>query len=1146
MRQKGRITILVLLTVLMSNSLLAQFDWDEVEVPADAGVGKVWELQEDISDDFNYIFQEVDTKTNFGDNKWYNFYHNSWDGPGRTYWKYNHTSVNGSELVLRTSNSQETSKGQNTRNAACITSNGRVKYPVFVEGQLSVANIAIASDIWLLSPDDKQEIDIIECYGGAPWFEQFIHLSHHSFIRNPFHDYQPKDMNSWWSDNDLTGGSWGKYCYNEGNERQFIRVGINWIAPSHIQYFVDGEMVRVLYEDAVATKINGTWQYTYYDAIHPANTKNEWGTNIGGMPTSTNGYSDVTLYETSASYSFDTHQAASTASNGINVVDPGNYQGNEDSFTKELEIIINVEVQDWHLGDTWVIDDEDLTDPDLSDMLVDWIRVYKPIDAASHVTSVSITPASISTGIAQERILKADVLPSNVSEADIVWSSDDESIAKVDQRGVVTGVAAGSTVIKATSSKGVSGNIVGSCTVSVQTETVAVLVESISLATSALKAAPGEEIKLSATLLPGDVSNKSLTWKSSDSEIASVVATTGVVSCIKDGNVTITASANDGSGVEKSIDLIVETFIPPGIEVINPMQYKSQAYKVGDEIKISCKYNSGTGYSIDSEGIKFWLRRIKSDWSAVVTDYEYFDVSAVGTQSGTATATISLDGVPPTSEIGTDFYFLFVSANDGGFEAPGISPIIIVTDDIDIESITVTPASISTGIGQTRGLSATYMPQLVTDPSIVWSSDDESVATVDQKGLIVGKGEGSTTIRATSSKGVEGTCMVTVEKQDVSVLVSKIAITAPRQSAEPGESINLSASVLPNDASDKSVSWSSSDPSIASVDQSSGLVECHKLGKVTITALANDASGVKSTIDIFVEEITEGYIDVSDPSLYKTTIYVVNGEMTVTCDYHAGTGNKIDGEGVKFWLRRMTSDWSKVVTDYIAFDVNTAGTERGKATAKIALQDIVPSDEIGTDFYFLWITANDAKIRYSGIHPILISNDAVAVESITLSQETASIEIGETVELLGTFTPASASNKNIIWESSDDKIASVDAGIVSGLSVGKVTITATTEDGNKSASCEITVSEKTSSLDGNNEIAMPFLAYPNPTATTLKIEGIKGLGNAVIYNISGQVVLKAQINNNQAIDLTSIESGIYFVKVKDTQDEAILRVSVVK
>ncbi|WP_158233361.1 T9SS type A sorting domain-containing protein [Reichenbachiella sp. 5M10] len=366
--------LIALTLITLSTSLLSAQDWASIPVPAEAGLGNKWVLQSDASDDFNYTFEEANQQTNFGDDKWYNFYHNHWDGPGTTYWQYNHVSVDGHDLVIRSSRNPSTSKmGVPGVNAGCITSNHRVKYPVFVESNISVANITLASDVWLLSPDDTQEIDIIECYGGAQsnndFFAQYIHLSHHSFIRNPFQDYQPRDRNSWWGTDGVT--SWGEYCWNEG-DRTYVRVGVNWIGPKHFEYYIDGVLVRVLYDKAFASNINGTWHYTY-----PSMTD--------GQLDFENGYQKVTEYATGSSYSFATLSEASALSN-TSVIDPYDYQ-NGQGFTKELDIIINVESQDWHVEAGRTPNDDDLSDPDKNTMKVDWIRVYKPIEDPDFVLS---------------------------------------------------------------------------------------------------------------------------------------------------------------------------------------------------------------------------------------------------------------------------------------------------------------------------------------------------------------------------------------------------------------------------------------------------------------------------------------------------------------------------------------------------------------------------------------------------------------------------------------------------------------------------------------------------------------------------------------------------------------------------------------
>ncbi|QXP54528.1 T9SS type A sorting domain-containing protein [Cellulophaga sp. HaHa_2_95] len=379
-----KINLLILVTFFQMVLGYGQYDWDGVAVPANAGSGKEWQLQTDASDDFNYNFAPTNSVSDFGpgnQSKWYNKFHNqangqpnNWTGPGATEWRQDHVAVSGGNLNIwasRIPGATKTFEGSNktpisrpeTR-AGCITSKTRVIYPVFVEGRIRVMNSSLASDIWLLSPDDTQEIDIIECYGGPgednrnSFFSSKIHLSHHVFIRPPnFKDYQPADLNSWWKKDGVT--QWGG---------RVVRIGVNWVSPTRLEYFVDGQMVRVLDNDAVQTRLgDGTWQYTY-----PAGVT---GTGINGALIRENGYQKMTVASSLAD--------AKNKSN-ISVIDPFNYLNNGRKFTKEMDIIINVEDQSWQAEANRSPNASEITNFQNNNLLVDWIRVYKPVSVSGN------------------------------------------------------------------------------------------------------------------------------------------------------------------------------------------------------------------------------------------------------------------------------------------------------------------------------------------------------------------------------------------------------------------------------------------------------------------------------------------------------------------------------------------------------------------------------------------------------------------------------------------------------------------------------------------------------------------------------------------------------------------------------------------
>ncbi|PKA99691.1 agarase [Flavobacteriaceae bacterium MAR_2009_75] len=292
--------------------------WKDLAVPAEAGTNMVWEFQE-ISDDFEYKAVAENKGEKFL-SRWDDFYHNNWAGPGLTEWKRGHSLVADGQLQMWA----KRKPGSNKINMGCITSKTRVLYPVYIEARAKIMNSTLASDVWLLSPDDTQEIDIVEAYGanysesaqkGHSYFSKKIHISHHVFIRDPFQDYQPRDAGSWYSN----GTVWNK---------AYHQYGIYWKNPWHLEYYIDGELVRTVSgKDMIDPQF-------YTNATNPGDTSSDTRTGL----------------------------------------------------SKEMDIIINTEDQTWRSSpasgqqsDTYTPTDNELKNAEDHTFKVDWIRIYKPV-----------------------------------------------------------------------------------------------------------------------------------------------------------------------------------------------------------------------------------------------------------------------------------------------------------------------------------------------------------------------------------------------------------------------------------------------------------------------------------------------------------------------------------------------------------------------------------------------------------------------------------------------------------------------------------------------------------------------------------------------------------------------------------------------
>ncbi len=185
--------------------------------------------------------------------------------------------------------------------------------------------------------------------------------------------------------------------------------------------------------------------------------------------------------------------------------------------------------------------------------------------------------------------------------------------------------------------------------------------------------------------------------------------------------------------------------------------------------------------------------------------------------------------------------------------------------------ITLSQTTLSMNSGTTAQLTASITPETAF-ASITWTSSNESVATVDGNGVVTAVAGGTCTITATAGGSLKkATCSVTVTQ-----MVTKIVLSQKQVFLKLDEFVRLTATVLPENAANKNVVWSSSNESIAPVR--SGRVDAYDFGTAIITCEAADGSGVKATCLVCIVE-DDVYVDLGLPS----------GTLWATCNIGATT-----------------------------------------------------------------------------------------------------------------------------------------------------------------------------------------------------------------------------------------------------------------
>jgi uncharacterized protein YjdB len=196
---------------------------------------------------------------------------------------------------------------------------------------------------------------------------------------------------------------------------------------------------------------------------------------------------------------------------------------------------------------------------------------------------------------------------------------------------------------------------------------------------------------------------------------------------------------------------------------------------------------------------------------------------------------------------------------------------------VPVGAISVTPAAAKLTVGETKPFTASVSPSNATDKSVAWSSSEPSVADVDSAGRVRGVSAGSAVITARAQDGSDaaGSATVTV---DAGAFVPVEAITVLPSSAqlEFGEERRFIARVLPANATNPAVVWSSSAPSVARVD-ATGLVSAGTAsGTAVITASAQDGSDVSGSAAVAVNEL---FVPVTDVSITPSAATLRSGSQ---------------------------------------------------------------------------------------------------------------------------------------------------------------------------------------------------------------------------------------------------------------------------
>ena len=435
-------------------------------------------------------------------------------------------------------------------------------------------------------------------------------------------------------------------------------------------------------------------------------------------------------------------------------------------------------------------------DGGISGNLIDTCEFY----INNPVTSVDLDYTDITLKMGEEFRLTALVLPEDASDKTVLWSSSDTNVATVNENGMVTAVNSGSATILC---KSADSGETSMCNVTVYQP-----VTGVTISNESMTVRKGQEFWLNATCQPENAMNKLIIWSSSDTSIATVDKN-GKVTAVEPGDCVITATSQD-SGVTARCSLTVTQPI--------------------------------TGISLNTNA-KTILAGEKFVIIPTIEPLDADNKNVTYTSSDTSVATVDSDGIVTGVRGGKTV--IIVKTEERGLIAS-----CLVTVQEFVSSVNITQDSAQMNLGAVLQLQAEVLNETATNRKLTWSSTNNGILQVDSTGKVTAVGMGTATIYAyaTDGSGLYDTCQITVIKPVGSIVIQPSSVTVSE-----GKTARVTATVYPADASIQDIEWSSSDPTVATVDYNGEITGITK-GICKIFATSSDGNNIVGVCRVTVKE----------------------------------------------------------------------------------------------------------------------------------------------------------------------------------------------------------------------------------------------------------------------------------------------------
>ena len=515
----------------------------------------------------------------------------------------------------------------------------------------------------------------------------------------------------------------------------------------------------------------------------------------------------------------------------------------------------------------------------------------------------------------------------------IKYTSTDEEVAVVSSDGVVSAKKKGSTTIKVNN---------GYKTVTKKVNVVAASgvnsVTGVKLNVTSLTISVGKNGSLSAIVSPSDATNKAVTWSSSNESVA-LVSSKGKVVGVGVGSAVITVTTQDGNKTAMANVTVKRA---------SSSSSSGSSSSGGSSSGSSSKYKKVTKISINSDDFTVKVGNTKS-LTYTISPSNATNKKVSWDTSNPSVAKVNSAG--KVTGVGAGTAYITIKSVDGVSDK--VKVVVTKRNPIKATKITLSPSSLTLNVGAKKAVTATVLPSNASIKTVTWVSHNTNIAKVDSKGTVTGVGAGSTKISAYTTDGnVTASMNVTVKSNSSSggstkpttVKVTDLIVAPTSVYLYVDETERISTTVLPSTATNKSLNWSSSNTSVATVS-SSGVITGKKYGTTTIKVTSASNSNVSKVIAVTV------------------TNKPVDKSISCSYSFYDQDGKKLSGSAL-----------DKIVASQLSISVDCTATNTSinnlTLTSNTGSVKIVSKQGIGKTTSALEATMSNTTGKNNGTHAL--------------------------------------------------------------------------------------------------------------------------------------------------------------------------------